>query len=46
MTGIKARPTIYKGIQMRSRLEADYAAALDRDSCRCFGRGWAREGRR
>lgn len=28
---IKARPTLYKGIQMRSRLEADYAAHLDRD---------------
>jgi hypothetical protein len=27
---IKARPTLYKGIRMRSRLEADYAAALDR----------------
>jgi hypothetical protein len=26
---IKARPTLYKGIQMRSRLEADYAANLD-----------------
>ena len=30
MKTIKARPTTYKGIQMRSRLEADYAAALDR----------------
>jgi len=30
MTVIKARPTLYKGIQMRSRLEADYAAYLDR----------------
>ena len=30
MKGIKARPTLYKGIQMRSRLEADYAAHLDR----------------
>ncbi len=29
--GIPARPTVYKGIQMRSRLEADYASALDRD---------------
>ena len=29
---IPARPTVYKGIQMRSRLEADYASALDRDS--------------
>ena len=28
---IPARPTVYKGIRMRSRLEADYAAALDRD---------------
>jgi hypothetical protein len=28
---IKARPTLYKGIQMRSRLEADYAALLDRE---------------
>jgi hypothetical protein len=28
--GIEARPTLYKGIQMRSRLEADYAASLDR----------------
>lgn len=28
---IPARPTTYKGIQMRSRLEADYASALDRD---------------
>jgi len=32
---IPARPTVYKGIQMRSRLEADYASALDRD-----GRQW------
>jgi hypothetical protein len=30
MTIIKARPTLYKGIQMRSRLEADFAAFLDR----------------
>jgi hypothetical protein len=29
---MKGRPTLYKGIQMRSRLEADYAGALDRDS--------------
>lgn len=29
MTRIKARPTIYKGIQMRSRLEAKYAKRLD-----------------
>lgn len=28
---IQARPTLYKGIQMRSRLEADFAGALDRD---------------
>jgi hypothetical protein len=26
---IKARPTLYKGVRMRSRLEADYAAHLD-----------------
>lgn len=30
-TGYKARPTIYKGIQMRSRLEASVAAFLDRE---------------
>lgn len=29
MAEYKARPTIYKGIQMRSRLEAGYAAWLD-----------------
>lgn len=29
MATFKARPTIYKGIQMRSRLEAGYAAWLD-----------------
>jgi len=29
METIKARPTTYKGIQMRSRLEAGYAAFLD-----------------
>lgn len=34
MTIIKARPTLYKGIQMRSRLEADYAARLDGWGCR------------
>lgn len=40
---IPARPTVYKGIQMRSRLEADYASALDRDDVpwkyepTCFG---------
>lgn len=27
---IPARPTLYKGIRMRSRLEADFAAFLDR----------------
>jgi hypothetical protein len=26
---LPARPTIYRGIKMRSRLEAEYAAALD-----------------
>lgn len=31
MKNIKARPTVYNGIQMRSRLEADFASALDRD---------------
>lgn len=42
-TRIPARPTTYKGIQMRSRLEADYASALDRDGetwtyeSKCFG---------
>lgn len=30
MTTLKARPTVYKGIRMRSRLEATYAAFLDR----------------
>ena len=29
-TAVKARPTTYNGILMRSRLEADYAAYLDR----------------
>lgn len=29
MTKFKARPTVYKGIQMRSRLEAGFAAWLD-----------------
>ena len=43
MTTIQARPTLYNGIQMRSRLEADYAAALDRRGLQweyepiCFG---------
>lgn len=27
--GVKARPTVYRGIRMRSRLEANYAARLD-----------------
>lgn len=35
-----ARPTTYKGIQMRSRLEARFAAKLDGDKCR-----WAYEPR-
>lgn len=26
---VKARPTLYRGIQMRSRLEADFAGSLD-----------------
>lgn len=30
MGEIKARPTLYRGIAMRSRLEADYAAHMDR----------------
>jgi len=30
MTEIKARTTMYKGIRMRSRLEADFASFLDR----------------
>lgn len=30
MTEFKARPTTYKGIQMRSRLEAGFAAWLDK----------------
>lgn len=30
MNEIKARTTMYKGIKMRSRLEADFAAFLDR----------------
>lgn len=28
-TAMQARPTIYKGIQMRSRMEAEFAAHLD-----------------
>lgn len=32
MKVIPARPTLYKGIRMRSRLEADYAASLDRSN--------------
>lgn len=35
---IPARKTVYKGITMRSRLEADYASALDRD-----GQSWQYE---
>jgi hypothetical protein len=31
VTVIHARPTLYKGIRMRSRLEADFAAWLDRE---------------
>jgi hypothetical protein len=38
MTSIKGRPTVYNGIQMRSRLEADYAAYLDGN-----GRTWKYE---
>lgn len=34
--GQPARPTVYKGIKMRSRLEASYAEQLDRD-----GAHWA-----
>jgi hypothetical protein len=37
-TLIKARPTVYRGIEMRSRLEADFAAWLDRK-----GRRWVYE---
>lgn len=33
-TRFKARPTTYKGIQMRSRLEASFAARLDAVSAR------------
>jgi hypothetical protein len=42
---IKARPTTYKGVKMRSRLEADYAAWLDSTGLRskyepeCFASG-------
>lgn len=35
---IPARPTLYKGIQMRSRLEADFAGMIDRQ-----GWEWAYE---
>ena len=28
---LRARPTVYRGIQMRSRLEAKWAAAFDKD---------------
>lgn len=34
MATIKARPTLYNGIRMRSRLEADYAAYLDQHGVR------------
>lgn len=37
-SAIPARPTIYNGIQMRSRLEARYAAWLDR-----LGQAWTYE---
>lgn len=43
MKVIPARPTLYKGIRMRSRLEADYASHLDRQALpweyepTCFG---------
>ena len=30
MSEFRARPTLYRGIQMRSRLEADFAAYLDK----------------
>ena len=36
----KARPTIYKGIHMRSRLEATFAQHLDHSDC---GRHWRYE---
>lgn len=39
-TVIPARPTTYKGIKMRSRLEARYAAELDR-----IGQAWTYEPR-
>lgn len=38
MTSAPGRPTTYNGIQMRSRLEADYAAWMDR-----VGRKWEYE---
>lgn len=38
MATIKARPTIYKGVEMRSRLEATYAEVCDR-----HGWGWRYE---
>jgi hypothetical protein len=40
-TSVRARPTTYKGIAMRSRLEADYAARLDRRA----GESWEYESR-
>jgi hypothetical protein len=42
-TKIKARPTRYKGIQMRSRLEADYAAYLDGGDTPQLGCDWEYE---
>lgn len=41
MTALKARPTVYNGIQMRSRLEARWAAVLDNE----WGTRWAYEPR-
>lgn len=38
MTEIKARPTLYRGTRMRSRLEADFARYLD-----TLGEPWAYE---
>lgn len=34
MTNFKARPTVYKGVQMRSRLEAGFAVWLDKVNLR------------
>lgn len=43
--GIEARPTTYNGIEMRSRLEASFAAWLDRNHMewKYEGRAWASE---